>query len=174
MVRGTADVRAPMRHATVCKNQDVVTSPTQDELVLRPAPQARVFGWSLAVFGIVFGASGLSQSDDTGTLLTMALAGLAFTAAGLTLATARARVNAVGIRYRNGLQRKSIPARDVAGITVGPGSGTPPPRLAFVVHRPQGRDVRLIGVQRWRSDSTSQEMVAAARDAEVILGIGSR
>ena len=150
-----------------------MTSPVGDELVLRPTRLARVVGWCLVGLGLVFSASGMADPDDTETLLTMVLAGLAFAAAGLTLATALARVSAAGVRYRNGLQRRSVPADNVTGISVGPGSGARPRRLAYVVHRGHGRSVRLIGIQRWESDSTAQEMLATASAAEVILGLAS-
>ena len=121
-----------------------------DEAVLRPARLARVVGWCTVAFGMVFGASGFAQPDDTETLLTMLFAGLAFSVVGVTTATAAAHVSAAGIRYRNGLQRRVIPAASVLGVSVGQGSGTPPPRLAYIVQRTNGRSVRLIGVQRWR------------------------
>ena len=148
-----------------------MTSRNGEELVLRPALHARVVGWCVVGVGLVFAASGFADPNDTETLLIMVLAGLVMAAVGLTIATAVARVDAAGIRYRNGLQHKSLATDSVTGVTVGPGSGAPPPRLAYVVHRVRGRSVRLIGVQRWRSDSTAEEMSATARAVESILGL---
>ena len=120
-----------------------MTSRNGDELVLRPALHARVVGWCVVGVGLVFAASGFADPNETETLLIMVLAGLVMAAVGLTIATAVARVDAAGIRYRNGLQHKSLATDGVTGVTVGPGSGAPPPRLAYVVHRVRGRSVRL-------------------------------
>lgn len=151
-----------------------MTSPIGDQLVLRPAPLARVIGWCVVGVGLAFGAAGFAAPDDTETLVTMVLGGLVFMAVGLTIATAAASVSPSEIRYRNGLQRRTFLSDNVTGVTVGPGSGTPPPRLAYVVHRAKGRPVRLIGVQRWRTDSTAEAMGATARAVESILGFPRR
>ena len=148
-----------------------MTPPSGEGLVLRPTLLARVVGWCVAGLGLVLVASGLTAPDDREILLTMVLAGIAFVAVGLTLATAAAYVDGDGIRYRNGLQRRAMRSDSITGVTVGPGSGAPPPRLAYVIHRVHGRPVRLIGVQQWRSDSATQTMAATARAMENLLGL---
>jgi hypothetical protein len=140
-------------------------------LVLRPSLPARVVGCAVAVLGVVFAASGLVDPNDTQTLITMALAGLVMTAVGVSLATAAAHVSPEGIRYQSGLLRKYIPAADISGISVGPGSGAPPPRLTYIVHRLRGRSVRLVGVQLWRSKASADQMQVTARVVERVLGL---
>jgi hypothetical protein len=113
---------------------------------VRPPRLGRVVGWCGVAFGVIFGFSGLAEPDDRGTLVVMALAGAAFSGAGLALATSRARVSSTGIRYRNGLHQAHVPAQNVLAFNVGPGSGASPARIAYVVE-PQGRaPLRLTGV----------------------------
>jgi hypothetical protein len=131
-------------------------------------------GLALVCFGGVFGSAGFVEPDDLGTLIVMALAGLGFAGVGLSLATAQARVGAGGIRYRNGLIRCDVPARDVVTFGVGPGSGAPPPRIAYVVERRGKRPMRLIGVQRWDSANARAEMNSEAAHASDLLGLSPR
>ncbi len=103
----------------------------------------------------------------------MALADLFFAAVGLSSVSAQAHVSPSGIRYRNGLLRAKVPAREVIAFSVGTGSGAPPPRIAYVVQRRGRRPLRLIGVQRWDSGSALEEMAREASRASQLLGLSS-
>ena len=128
-------------------------------------------GWLLAVFGIAFGASGFAVPDDRATLIVMMLAGAAFSAAGLALATSRAHVGASGIRYRNGLIGMRITRSEIINFALGPGSGAPPARVAYVVLRKGRRPVRLTGLQRWDSDRARAAMTTQATQVANVLGL---
>src|ERR1700709_2112797 len=108
-----------------------MTTLDRSGLVLRPSIPARVVGCAVGLLGVMFAASGLVDPSDTQTLITMVLAGLVMTAVGISLATPAAHVSPEGIRYHSGLMRKYIPVADISSISVGPGSGAPPPRLAY-------------------------------------------
>ena len=122
-------------------------------------------------FGALFGAAGFVEPDDRLTLTVMALVGLGFVGVGIALATSRARVSAAEIRYRNGLIRSVVPARDVVTFSVGPGSGAPPPRTAYIVERRGKRPVRLIGVKRWDSANARAQMTTQAARVPDLLGL---
>ena len=123
------------------------------------------------VFGVVFGLAGLGDPEDLGTVLVMAVTGAVFAAVGLSLATARAQVVPSGISYRSGLVRRAVPVQDVIGFGVGPGSGSGPERIAYVVERRDRRPVRLTGVQRWDTARARAEMTIEVSRAAALLGL---
>jgi hypothetical protein len=47
-------------------------------LILRPTPGARVIGWALAAFGLLFAHAGISAGDEIGGVISMAAGGAFF------------------------------------------------------------------------------------------------
>lgn len=121
-------------------------------LVVRPTKVRVAGGWVLAAFGVLFGLSGLAESD---TRILLPVVGLFFAGVGVALATAVAVITAEGVLYRYGLIRRSIPASEIESVDVRQGNG--PAFVALRINRRGAKAVTLIGVQR---DGTARGVTA--------------
>lgn len=151
-------------------------SPASQEVVLQPPAVSRAAGWGFLIFGTLFGLAPITARNEpdfewSGGVLMIAF-GLLAASFGLSLSRARAVASPQGIRYSDGLIRRSIPASEIETVVTGPGSGGYYARWCIHVRcKNRARPVRLTALQRAATRHGRAAVEQSAVQVRSVLGL---
>jgi hypothetical protein len=127
-------------------------------------------GWAIAIFGALFGLSGLAADGDIGAAITMGTAGVIFLLCGISLVVSSVTCDRQGIRMRS-LYSKYVPASDVANVEVSTTDFGYGRRVRVDIRRHAGRTLRSPALMRYDTKKSHAQAEANADAIKQVLGL---